>query len=313
MQRSFYYWKTVFNLSSEEQKALSDLSVKNLYVKFFDVAWNETRQAAEPVAKAIFQQKLPTEISITPVVFITQEPLQNLDSAGLDVLATNLAKLLSESSTNNKVLLSSEIQLDCDWTANTKDKYFYLINKLKLQPFFQKKVISATIRLHQLKFIPQNGVPPVDKGLLMCYNMGNLRYSQTKNSIIDEEELKKYINNLDSYKLPLDIALPIFDWWVLFEGNQYKGLVRDFIPGKTNQNKERIQFDKDTNIAGVNFKAGQWLRHEKSEATVIKKCADFISVGLKQKELTVILYHLDEDNLSKYDQNELESFFNSFR
>jgi len=313
VQRSFYYWKTVFNLSSEEQKALSDLSVKNLYVKFFDVDWNEISQAPEPVAKAIFQQKIRPGISIIPVVFITQAPLQKLDSAGLNLLARNLAKLLSESSTNNEVPLSNEIQIDCDWTANTKGKYFYLINQLKLQPFFQKKIISATIRLHQLKFVSQNGVPPVDKGLLMCYNMGNLRYPQTKNSIIDEEELEKYINNLDSYKLPLDVALPIFDWWVLFEGNQYKGLVRDFNPGKTNQNKERIQFDKDTNIAGVNFKAGQWLRHERSEADVIKKCAGLISNKLKQKELTVILYHLDEDNLSKYDQNELESFFDSFR
>ena len=313
MQRSFYYWKTVFALSPEEQKTLSHLSVKNLYIKFFDVDWNEQRRAVEPVAKAIFQQRPPKGIFITPVVFITQEPLKNLDTAGLDELAVNLAKLLSEISAHNGLPLSHEIQLDCDWTANTKAKYFHLINQLKLQPFFKGKIISATIRLHQLKFVSQNGVPPVDKGLLMCYNMGNLRYPQTKNSIIDEEELKKYIGNLESYKLPLDIALPIFDWWVLFEGAQYKGLVRGFGRGKANPDKGRIQFDKDTIISGVSFKAGQWLRHEESEAAIIKKSADLLAVKLKQKKLTVILYHLSQDNLAKYDQNELESFFDSFR
>jgi len=313
VQRSFYYWRTVFTLSSEEQKALSQLSVSNLYLKFFDVDWNEEKQLAEPVAKAIFQQKPPTGISITPVVFITQEPLQKLDTAALNALAINLAKLLSDISNNNGLQLSNEIQLDCDWASNTKNKYFYLINQLKAQSFFQKKIVSATIRLHQLKFVSQNGVPPVDKGLLMCYNMGNLRYPQTKNSIIDEDELKKYINNLDSYKLSLDIALPIFDWWILFEGNQYKGLVREFNPQEESQIKDRIQFDKDTIINGFSFKAGQWLRHEKSKAAVLKKCADLVSAKLKQKELTVILYHLDQNNLSKYNQNELESFFDSFR
>lgn len=313
IQRSFYYWKTAFNLSAKETETLSKLSINNLYVKFFDVDWNEETQKAEPVAKAIFQQKQPATVVITPTVFITQEPLQKLDSVGLNALAINLAKLLADIDSNNSLRLSNEVQLDCDWTATTKTNYFYLINQLKKQAFFQKKTVSATIRLHQLKFVSQNGVPPVDKGLLMCYNMGNLRHPQTKNSIIEHDELKKYISNLDSYKLLLDIALPIFDWWVLFEGNQYKGLVREFNPGEAIAKKDRIQFDKDTTINGFSFKAGQWLRHEKSEASIVKKCADLMSNKLKQKELTVILYHLDSDNLSKYSQHELESFFDSFR
>jgi hypothetical protein len=205
------------------------------------------------------------------------------------------------------------VQLDCDWTAKTKNAYFYLINELKRQPFFRNKIVSATIRLHQLKFLTQSGLPPVDKGLLMCYNMGNLRKPETKNSIIEEEELEKYINNLENYPLPVDIALPIFDWYLLFEGEQYKGIIRDFNPGPALAKKQRINFDSDTSINGYQFKAGQWLRHETSEADVVKACAQRISKKLKAKELTVILYHLDQTNLSKYNQNELESFYNSFR
>lgn len=312
MQRSFYYWKTVFNLAPKEQATLQRLGVQNLYVKFFDVDWNETLQTAEPVAKSIFEQKQPTQISITPVIFITQEPLQKLDTIGLGKLSANISSLLSSVSSNNHLNLSAEVQLDCDWTAKTKDAYFYLINHLKKQPFFQKKTVSATIRLHQLKFITQNGVPPVNKGLLMCYNVSSLRQPQTKNSIIDENELKKYIRNLENYPLLLDVALPIFDWYVLFEGNYYKGLLRDFT-FKPNTENDRIEFNSDTTINGYSFKAGQWLRHEKSEAPEVKKCAGRISKKLRTKELTVILYHLDQTNLSKYNQNELESFYNSFR
>lgn len=313
MHPSFYYWKTVFNLTEKEQKTLSSLSVKNLYVKFFDVDWDVEKKKALPVAKSIFSQSPPLGISITPVVFITQEPLQSLDEKGLDELSINIASLLSSVAANNRISLSNEVQLDCDWTQKTKTNYFYLINKLKQQAFFKGKIISATIRLHQAKFITLNGVPPVDRGLLMCYNMGNLRHPQTKNSIIDEAELKKYINNLEEYKLPLDVALPIFDWWVLFEGAEYKGLVREFKPGEQWKDKQQVKFDRDTVINGFSFKAGSWLRHETSPEDVIKKCALLVSEKLKQKELTVILYHLDEANLTKIDQHALQSFFDSFR
>jgi hypothetical protein len=313
VQRSFYYWKTVFTLTSKEQRALTALSVQKLYVKFFDVDWDSQKRSALPVAKSIFSQTPPVNTTITPVVFITQEPLQNLDEKGLDSLGLHIGALLSSIATGNGLHLSNEIQLDCDWTQNTKAKYFYLINRLKQQPFFQKKIISATIRLHQLKFLSQAGIPPVDKGLLMCYNMGNLRHPQTKNSIIDEGELKKYINNLDSYTLPLDVALPIFDWWVLFDRDNYKGLVREFSPGERWGGKEKIQFERDTIINGFSFKAGQWVRHENSDAAVIKRCADRISDKLKQKELTVILYHLNQNNLANYSTHEMENFYNRFR
>ncbi|HUC82133.1 MAG TPA: hypothetical protein VMR70_14615, partial [Flavisolibacter sp.] len=244
---------------------------------------------------------------------ITQEPLQKLDSTGLATLAQNIASLLSSMHANDSLALSTEVQLDCDWTVNTKTQYFFLLNELKKQPFFQAKTVSATIRLHQLKFISQNGVPPVDKGLLMCYNMGNLRHPQTKNSIIEEAELKKYINNLEKYPLPLDIALPIFDWYILFEGEQYNGLVRDFQPGEKDAGKSRIEFLQDTVINGYSFKAGQWLRYETSDAEVVQACAERISKKLGSKEVTVILYHLNEKHLSKYSQHELENFYSSFR
>ena len=191
MQRSFYYWKTVFELTPKERQTLINLSIQKLYVKFFDIDWDTEKQLAQPVAKSIFSQGPPSGITITPVVFITQEPLHYLSTKGLDSLAINLAALLSAIAITNHLSLSNEIQLDCDWTQNTGKAYFYLITKLKEQVFFKNKVVSATIRLHQLKYISQNGVPPVNKGLLMCYNMGDLRYPQTKNSIIDEGELKK--------------------------------------------------------------------------------------------------------------------------
>lgn len=313
VQRSFYYWKTVFQLSPKEAQTLKELSVSKLYVKLFDVDWDNASGSAKPVAKIIFKERPPGDVVITPVVFITQEPLQRLNEAGLDSLAKNIATLLSSITTANKLSWSNEVQLDCDWTAVTKEAYFHLLQQLKQQPFFQRKTVSATIRLHQLKFVSQNGVPPVSKGLLMGYNMGNLRRPQTTNSILDEDELKKYINNLKTYPLPLDVALPVFDWWVLFDGPEYKGLLRDFKLTGEEAAKKRLRFTTDTVISGREFKAGQWLRHETSDAETVKRCAALIGKKLNAKELSVILYHLDEEALTKYSLHELESFYSNLR
>ncbi|HEV7331920.1 MAG TPA: hypothetical protein VGN63_12845 [Flavisolibacter sp.] len=311
VQRSFYYWKTAFHLSPEEKETLQRLSVQQLYVKFFDVEWNSERAAPQPVAKSIFRQAPPGGIRITPVVFLTQEPLQKSSLAQLEQLAVNIASLLSTHAATNKLSLSNEVQVDCDWTACTKEQYFALLQALKKQPFFQNKILSATIRLHQVKFRGRNGVPPVDRGLLMCYNMGNLRHPETKNSIIEAGELKKYSNHLNTYPLPLDIALPIFDWYVLFEGEQYKGLVRDFSPPAELAKRERIHFTSDTIMHGYRFKKGQWLRHETSNTAVVKKCGELVAEKLKPEKRSVILYHLDQNTIANYTLHELESIFDS--
>jgi hypothetical protein len=311
VQRSFYYWKTVFHLSPQEKETLRQLSVQQLYVKFFDVEWNPEKGAPQPAAKSIFQQAPPDSIAITPVVFITQEPLQKSSPQQLESLGANIANLLSSLAATNKLSVANEVQIDCDWSIKTKDAYFALLHVLKKQAFFQGKTLSVTIRLHQVKFRSQNGIPPADRGLLMCYNMGNLRHPKTKNSIIEEAELKKYISNLESYSLPLDIALPVFDWYVLFDGDRYKGLVRDFSPPAEIAKQDRILFTSDTTINGYSFKKGQWLRHEKSEAAVVKKCAERVAEKLKPGKRSVILYHLAPNTLTNYTLHELEDIYHS--
>jgi hypothetical protein len=112
-------------------------------------------------------------------VFITQEPLKS-GAESLTDLATNISTLLSAIAADSNLQLSAEVQIDCDWTAATRDNYFALLKKLKQQPFFQKKTLSTTIRLHQVKFVSQTDVPPADKGLLM------LQHGQSASSANDQ-------------------------------------------------------------------------------------------------------------------------------
>jgi hypothetical protein len=311
VQRSFYYWRSVYKPGEKEKAILKDLSIDHLYIKFFDVVWDPLQNTPRPVAKVLFSETPST--TITPVVFITNETLQNIKPEAVDSLANNINRLLVSTTTTKKLILSKEVQIDCDWTKGTREKYFKLLNTLRTQNFFKSKTLSATIRLHQLKFVSESGVPPVDKGLVMCYNMGNLRHPETKNSIIDAEELAKYIKNLNLYSLPVDIALPLFDWYVKFDGNEYKGLVHSFNLPESFQKQKRINFESDTIINNIPFRKGEWLRYENSDVFAIRQTIYLLKQKLKQKELNVILYHLDENSLKYYTSYELEDIFNSFR
>lgn len=305
VQRSFYFWKSGFNLSQNESDALDSLGVKKLYVKFFDVEWNGT---ALPVAQVQFTEK--PSLPVIPVVFITNETFERLEEAEVEQLAKKIMTLVSDLARLNKLNLFPEFQLDCDWTRGTKEKYFRLLRFIRKDSFIRGKKLSATIRLHQLKFLNQTGVPPVDNGLLMCYNMGNLKQPGIKNSILDINELKKYTSHLNKYPLPLDVGLPLFDWYVWFRQGKFKGLIQSQdLPGL-----QAIQtsFQHDTLINGRQFAGGDWIRYEGSRIEDLQLTARIIEKNISSTNFTVVLYHLDQYYLNKFSNHELEDIFHRF-
>jgi hypothetical protein len=314
IEPAFYYWKSGFQLSGYEKTKMDSLNINTLYVKFFDVDWDEvTRQ---PIPKAVISFKEKPDFAIIPTVFITNESLQQTDSAKTGWLADKIVTLVKAILAKDSLALPAEIQIDCDWSASTKEKYFALLKNIrKLLPGV---VLSATIRLYQTKYYDKAGVPPVEKGLLMCYNMGNLKDVATGNSIIETAELKKYIGNLGSYPLELDVALPIFSWKVWFTGGNYNGIIRD-LPDTLlysrlfTKNNNSFTAVSDTQVAGYGIKKGDVIRLETSEKSVVLAAAETVSARLKNTRCRVSLYHLDSLLLSKYSTNELESMYHSFR
>lgn len=316
IEPAFYYWKSVFTLSGYEQQKLDSLNVKTLYLKFFDVDWNEVMHEPVPVAKIQFSDSSFKAYNIIPTIFITNACIQKLDSSQIKPLAEKIMQLTRQFISSHQFKAIPEVQFDCDWTAATKEKYFLLLTYFKsLKP---NVAISATIRLHQVKFMNKTGVPPVNKGLLMCYNMGNLKNPATGNSIIETEELEKYTANLSAYPLPLDIALPLFDWKVLFRNNVYNGLVQNLptamlSPGIAVQNNNRFTILKDTVLSGYDLKKGDVLRDEQSSYKEIVSTAASINRQIKNTSLRVSLYHVDSVILNKYTLHELETVYHSLR
>ena len=313
IERAIYFWKSDFRPSEYEKNNLARLNIKTIYVKFFDVGWDPQKNIAYPMAVLhVTDQNYFLSNGIIPVVFITNQCLQRIDSAQCPELAKKILKLVKGIGGSETGRKFGEIQIDCDWTAATKDKYFSILRKLHdLEPGI---LFSATIRLYQVKFAGKTGIPPVSRGMLMCYNMGNMRDPSAKNSILDINEFKKYISGLNRYPLPLDIALPIFEWAVLLRKGTYAGLLENLPAGKLNssffkKSENTYEVLKSNSVLGYDLIKGDKIRVEESKYADLKSAVNILNSKITPGNLRVSLYHLDSLTLSKYSQHELEILY----
>ena len=127
---AFYYWQSEFNLSESEKNTLDTLEIKKLYIKFFDVGWDEGASQPIPLATISFPEKIPGNTEIIPVVFITNETFEKLgveNDTAVKLLAFKIARKIEYLIESNDLPFPKEIQLDCDWNETTEQIYFYLI------------------------------------------------------------------------------------------------------------------------------------------------------------------------------------------
>ncbi|SEN46379.1 hypothetical protein SAMN04488505_110219 [Chitinophaga rupis] len=313
--RAFYFWKQRYQPDSTELNTLNTLRMQRLYVKMFDVTLAADKHTAVPVARLDQRSPFPAGIQVIPTVFIVNDVWKQVNA---DTLARQVAQLLAQTSPQQ----AGEVQIDCDWTRNSKTAYFAFLQALRRQPFMQGKQLSVTIRLHQVKFLATSGAPPADKGLLMCYNMGNLRQYGDHNSILNMNDLESYAGNkrIAHYPLSLDLALPLFRWSVLFRHRSYAGLLRnleenDFSNHRIfSKNGEQLYTVlKDTIVKGYPLHAGEEVRYETCPPALLWDAARYLAKQRQHYNPVVIFYHLDENELNKYALPELEKTYSILR
>ena len=212
--RSFYYWQSRFDLSDPAREFLKQIRVSRIYLHFFDVVWNARAQEGVPVAVVQIKSPPDSVTAIVPVVYVTNETLRLSDRKIIPDLARNIHNQAKHIAKESGITFD-EFQIDCDWSLQTRDKYFLLLSTIRsMMP--RDATLSATIRLHQLVHPRTTGVPPVDRGMLMFYNMGRKMQATKENSIFTRRDAKAYLDQYKDYLLPLDVALPHYEWVLHF-------------------------------------------------------------------------------------------------
>ena len=221
-EQALYCWKTQVQFSAEEADFVKNNRIERLYIRYCDVGLRDN--APVPIAPVDIDTLSVQGKTVIPVVYLKNEIFNSELTEGNSTYISTLAHKLGdyiEQINRYYHLRVSEVQFDCDWSLSTKQAYFSMLEAFKKEYPYQ---LSATIRLHQVKYREETGVPPVDYGVLMYYNMGRISATGA-NSIYDRSTALRYLGKLRAYPLPLDIALPMFAWGVHSADGQVLNLV----------------------------------------------------------------------------------------
>ncbi len=321
---NFYHWKTSIDNNENQKAYLHNIGLKKLYVRFFDVKWVETEKQAYPFA-TLQNGLYDTTYQIVPTVFITNEAIKNTSQNKIANLANEIADKIKRlckqqfyQQTNNQGI--NEIQIDCDWTESSKEKYFELLEKIKNSEHLaelNQPLLSATIRLHQVKYHKKTGIPPVNRGMLMFYNMGDLQNIETENSILDLEITKKYIKYFNNYPLLCDVALPLYSWAVVFRDKRSVKLIYGLSSDELKQHKKfkhlknnQFKVIEDNYINKQFVYKDDELRIEEVDQEKLEKLMEMIKDNANDDKFSVCFYHLDEEIIKSFNAGDLKTIAN---
>ena len=203
-ENSVYYWRTELRLDSTERAFLDRHDVKKVYCRYFDVVMRD----GEPMPNATisFSDTLPSGVELVPTVYITEDCMHKPHPG----LAGKLVSRVRQMNETNDLPPFRELQIDCDYTARSRQVYYDFLSEIVHSPLFTShfSLLSTTIRLHQL----QMKAPPVDYGVLMLYNTGDPRRFMERNPVLDLRDVQPYLRHLSDYPLPLAAAYPVYQW-----------------------------------------------------------------------------------------------------
>jgi hypothetical protein len=324
-RRAFYLWRTTFALSAAEQRALADTGATRLYLRVFDVEWRtdvDGPATMGPVtAPAPAASQLPAGTEVVPVVFLRNDVFTRLPAARV----AEVARWTWQEVAGRAAVLGvtpRELQLDCDWTDSTRERYFAFLAELTTVAAAADVTLSATIRLHQVKYRERTGVPPVSRGMLMFYNMGTFSPDPEARAIFDERSARRYLARVGDYPLPLDVALPIWSWVIHLRDRVVEGLLQSTDPDElarldfvTAAGADRYQVSRTAFLHGTLLRAGDVLKIEVTGPGETLTAARMLAPRLApaRSPRTVALFDLSERNLRRHGTDDLDLVFRALR
>ena len=173
--------------------------------------------------------------------------------------------------------------------------------------------------LHQIKYSSRTGIPPVDRGMLMFYNMGKINALDNLNSIYNDKDAGKYTGAIKTYPLPLDVVLPMFGWVVHIRDNKITGLLNEEMITELGTDKRFKAWGKNSFSAtesfflhGNYFMKGDLLKIEESDAQLCREAALKAASNLNNTSRTVSVFDFDSLKITKYNEEDFTKIYNCF-
>ena len=334
--RAYYFWR-MNDVTADEKEFLKQHGIQKLYVHLMDVDWSEV-QGAIPVidnelqlTNSVLEKYNGYPEELVPVVFITNKTFERIDSFDIPLLAKRLVRRCLPAydaidkdyedrhyfNAYKGAIKPNEIQFDCDWTIKTKGKYFSFLNEVKkLLP--AEVQLSVTVRLHQFKNPDKTGVPPVDRGILMVYNISDPKQYGNHNSIFESKNAKAYFSSVKAYPLPLDIVLPAWSWCIIYRDKQFYQIEnelteQDLMAGSFLKPEGNHFYSvlKDTVYRDLFLRRGDEIKAETIDSNDLKEALTISKKAINTDSFTVSIFELSEKEFQRYSYETIDKIYSS--
>lgn len=313
--RGFYLWTTRISWRAAIGKIVDDLRAHRLYVRFFDIVKDSRTSPAHPNAIVHIRDDGEDlqKYEIVPVVYMENRVFEGATAERVADLARHAVNLIQRLAAFHHLNVV-EVQWDCDWTSSTREAFFSFLTQVRRWTTWP---LSATLRLHQIKYRKQSGLPPVDRGMLMFYNMGRIEHSDQRLSIYNEADAVKYVSHLRSYPLPLDLALPLFGWRLQKRGGAVRRIIEHLSDDQLAQcgffsmtERGRLVAEKSGLCEGFAFQAGDELQTEVVDDVLAAKAGALARRSFAPNRFGhIVLFELNERTLASYSRRQLDDIF----
>lgn len=316
----FYFWQTHLDTQNFPNEFVQQQKLERLYICLLNIEVNAQNQAKPSIETKVDWSIIPNQINIVPVIYIPNRVFERMDSVEIEHFVQNLSRFFSEKTLPSVSQRFVEVQIDCDWTERTRAAYFSFLQKFKKQI---QRPLSATIRLHQIKYRHKTGIPPVDRGALMMYNLNAPNKFSEQNSIFNITECRKYLEGQKQYELPLDIALPLFSWGLVFRNKEYKGILNglhttesknlSFLKSFTEGGKNYFHVTQDTVFRNLYLRYGDEIEIEEVFEKDLFDAANLARPMLNSDTTNLIFYHLNSSILKNYNADVFQKIAHRLR
>jgi hypothetical protein len=308
---------------------LDRLRVDRLYVRLFDLDATGTPIAALPLplTRDAADGLTAGGREIVPVVYVAPDTLRGRGEGAAGELGVRTVRE-ALGRCHAAGIEPREIQMDYDWTVGTRVAYFSFLAgaRRELEADRARAVgegrrsgralLSATIRPHQVKDRKSAGVPPVDRGMLMAYNLSPPADPEVRNSILDFSVLEPYLPTLPDYPLGLDVALPCYAWVVHFENRRVLGLIpyaeaaSSLVDGRAFRRDGEGLYTATMRayVGGRSVEPGDVLRVERTDPALVLAAARALARRLPRGAGTVAFFSLDAAGIPAYSGGSDETF-----
>lgn len=304
---SVYYWRTTWKLSATERDFLHTHRIGKIYLRYFDISMQD--DAAVPVGTVAFRDSLPAAMEFVPTVFIDERCLRG----DVKDLAERIVKRIGRITDTHDVPNVHEIQLDCDFTARSREAYYRLLDHARGILRKNGLGLSVTIRLHQLSM----PAPGADYGVLMMYNTGDFRQADGRNPILDLRDVGPYLPHLKDYPLPLCAAYPNYAWTLAFRQGRFHTILYgadlndSTLFGRDDENTYRTVAARDIYYgdAAVHLVPGEKIVCHACSAQDILRVKNVLAGIRPDLHRQVLIYHLDSTNITRYETHEYQLLY----